>query len=152
MTTRVQLAIWLVIFQLSTGCGTGSSPMPSAPSSVPSAPVVPSIPVQASTAAVFVPNITLSGVAYELVQGERVPIEGVDVYCEPCGESTHNWATTDSKGFYTFTGIWGTSFPIRAGKKGYEDPPGARSASNGAGWRDVVINGDTQFDVQLVKK
>ena len=154
MTKRIQLAVAIVIVQILPGCGSSLPSTPAAPSRIAPSPVAPSIPAIPQTPAGFVPNITLSGTVYEIVQDERVPIEGVDIYCEPCGESTHNWASTDSKGFYTFTGIWGTSFPISAGKKGYEDPPETRSTRNGygAGWRDVVINGDTRFDIQLVRK
>ena len=36
------------------------------------------------------------------------PIEGVDVYCELCGEETHSWSVTDSRGIYSFTGVWTT--------------------------------------------
>lgn len=154
MTKRVQLAVALVIAQLLTGCGGTSWQTPSAPSRVAPAPAASSTPVMTQTPAGFVPNITLSGTVYEIVQDARVPIEGADIYCEPCLELTHSWATTDRNGFYSFTGVWGTYFPISVGKKGYEDPPGTRSTSGfpGSGWRDVTINGDTRFDVQLVRK
>ena len=35
-----------------------------------------------------------------------MPIEGVAVYCELCGEDTHSWSFTDSSGAYSFTGVW----------------------------------------------
>ena len=89
-----------------------------------------------------------------MVQGELVPIQGAEVYCEPCGEGTHTFAYTDSKGFYTFTGVWGNQFSIWVRNDGYQDPPGPMNKGfpSGPGWRDVTINGDTRFDVQLVRR
>ena len=149
MTKIAQLAAALSIVQLLAGCGSGPAPMPSAPS-----PVAPSAPVTPPASPSFAPNVTLSGFVSEIVQGAPVPVEGAGVYCEPCGEGTHTWAYSDSKGFYTFTGIWGNSFSIWVGKDGYQDPPGAMNSGfpRGAGWRDVRISGDTRFDVQLVRK
>src|SRR5207244_1609447 len=42
-------------------------------------------------------DATLSGLVYEVVTAsprQIVGIPGVAVYCEPCGESSHNWAYT----------------------------------------------------------
>ena len=149
MTKRVQLAVTLLIVQLLPGCGARSSSMPAAPS-----PVASSIPTMPLTPTGFSPNITLSGFVSEVAQGVPVPIEGVSVYCEPCGEGTHTFAYTDSKGFYTFTGVWGNQFSILVSKDGYQDPPGPvnKGRPSGPGWRDVTINGDTRFDIQLVRK
>ena len=154
MTKRVQLGIALVIVQFLPGCGGMSSPMPSSPSPVAPSPVASSTPVITQTSAVFAPNITLSGFVSEIVQGVAVPVDGASVYCEPCGEGTHTYASTDSKGFYIFTGIWGNDFSIWIGKDGYQDPAGTVNSGfpRGAGWRDVKISGNTRFDVQLVRK
>jgi hypothetical protein len=134
------------------GCGPETSLQlpPSSPSS-PSE-FVGYVPIQ-PTPVVFAPNITLSDVVFEVAQGAEVPIEGVDVYCEACGEKTHTWASTDKKGFYSFKGVWGTPVSIKVGKDGYQDPPGTTNTPFfGPGWRDVVINGDTRFNVQLARK
>jgi hypothetical protein len=87
-------------------------------------------------------------------------IERVWVYCEQCGESTHNFTYTDSTGNYVFPpGVWDEGrpqFPIRVlfRKEGYKDPAGLPSNTpgnpSGLGWREVVVNGDTRFDVELV--
>ena len=149
MTKKVQLAVALSIVQVLAGCGAGSSSMPSAPS-----PVAPSRPVAPPAPGRFFPNIALSGTVSELVQDRLVPIEKAEVYCEPCGQETHSSAYTDSKGFYTFTGVWGYTFSILVRKDGYQDPPGPvnNGFPSGSGWRTVTINGDTRFDVQLVRK
>jgi hypothetical protein len=129
----------------------------------PYVPTAPSAPVSARPSpepAVYVSDVTLSGVAFEETPTGRAPIEGVRVYCEPCGAETHSDAYTDSNGFYSFTGVWidPAHFPTRLwiSKDGYIDPPGLPKTTppnpSGAGWREVVINGDTQFDVQLVRR
>lgn len=84
------------------------------------------------------------------------------MYCEACGESTHNFAYTDSKGEYVFPrGVWMDrpgSFPIRVsvGKDGYQDPPGLPKTTppnpSGPGWREVLIAGDTRFEIELVAR
>ena len=110
-------------------------------------------------------DATLSGMVFEIVTEsprQIVGIEGVSVYCEQCGESTHNFAYTDSKGEYVFPrGVWTEgrpSFPVRIGvaKDGYQDPPGLPKTTppnpSGPGWREVVINGDTRFEIELVRR
>ena len=93
---------------------------------------------------------------------EILGIEGVVVYCEQCGESTHNFAYTDSAGNYVFPpGVWTEGrpdFPVRLwiSKKGYKDPAGVPPNTppnpSWPGWREVVINGDTRFDAELVRE
>jgi hypothetical protein len=104
-------------------------------------------------------DVILSGVVYESTPAGRVPIQGVDVYCEPCGAETHSWTQTDASGFYSFTGVWDDNgFPIRLwiGKSGYADPAGVPTPTppnpSGAGWREVKVDGDTRFDIELVKR
>ena len=101
-------------------------------------------------------NVTLSGVVSEGTPLGQAPIAGVDVYCELCGAETHTWASTDSNGFYSFTGVWTDAghFPTRISfsKDGYVDPAGLPPNPYGPGWRAVVVNGDTRFDVQLVRR
>ncbi len=92
----------------------------------------------------------------------HVGVEGVSVYCEQCGESSHNFADTDSNGAYVFPrGVWTEgrpSFPIRilVAKDGYQDPAGLPKPTppnpSGPGWREVVIHGDTRFDMELVRR
>jgi hypothetical protein len=103
-------------------------------------------------------DVTLSGTVYEMTPVGRVPIEGVTLYCELCGADTHTWAYTDSTGVYRFTGVWvdGTPTSVHIGKDGYEDPAGVPRPTppnpSRAGWREVMVSGDTRFDVQLVRQ
>src|SRR4051812_26896192 len=89
----------------------------------PQLPTSPSVPVQPAPAPTppigdsVLADATLSGMVYEVVAGSPVGIQGVSVYCEQCGESTHNYAYTDSTGRYVFPhGVWTEgrpTFPIR---------------------------------------
>ena len=109
-------------------------------------------------------GVSLSGVVYELTPTGRTPIAGAIVYCEPCGEETHTFATADDNGFYHFSGdlaraggVWvapGVPTPIAVGyyNKNYEDPPGLPTMRQGPGWREVLIDGDTTFDIELVRR
>jgi hypothetical protein len=103
---------------------------------------------------------TISGVVFEQTVSGRTPIEGVAVYCELCGEATHSWALTDSNGLYAFSGgVWNagafpTSLSVR--KAGYVDPPALPAVTPpnpaGSGWREVMVRGNTRFDMELVKQ
>ena len=98
---------------------------------------------------------TLSGVVFEITTTGETPLEGVDVYCELCGEETHSWSFTDSRGIYSFTGVWttpGVRTPVWFGKEQYTDPPGVPLFFNESGYRQVMVNGDTRFDVELVRR
>ena len=154
--TRIWMACLLLVQGLA-GCG-GSTQTPTAPS-----PPVASQPPAAPGGSVLA-DATLSGMVYEVVAEsprQIVGIEGASVYCEQCGESTHNFAYTDSNGHYVFPrGVWTEgrpSFParIRVAKDGYQDPPGLPKTTppnpSGPGWREVVIDGDTRFDMELVR-
>jgi hypothetical protein len=151
---RIQLGIVIVIAQVLAGCAAdaGRAPVPTAPSSPTPPPSAASVP-QPWPPGPFAPNVTLSGVVFEIVQDAEVPIERVWVYCELCGEETHSGTYTDNKGFYTFKGVWGNAVPILVAKDGYQDPPGTTYASPfGPGSRDVIVNGDTRFNIQLARK
>jgi hypothetical protein len=94
----------------------------------------------------------------------RTPIAKAIVYCELCGKETHTFATADDDGFYRFSGdlasgggVWvvrGVPTPIAVGyyNKDYQDPPGQPPTRQGAGWREVLIDGDTRFDIELVRR
>ena len=70
----------------------------------------------------------------------------------------------DDNGFYHFSGdfasgggVWvtpGIPTDILVGpyNKDYEDPPGLPPSRRGPGWREVLIDGDTRFDIELVRR
>jgi len=159
-------ALCLLVLGLA-GCN-DSVPIATAPSPPPPLPVTAVPP--ATPTPVFPPRfvltaVVLSGVVTEVTPRGTVPIADVYVYCEPCGQETHTFALTDANGVYRFPGdpamgggVWlapGTVTQIRVTKDGYQDPPGLPALTGPIrepGWRDVWIDGDTRFDVQLVRR
>ena len=107
----------------------------------------------AAPATYHVAEVTLSGVVYEMTPTGMVPIEGVDVYCEPCGEETQHVGVHGFKrvlqlrrcGSARARTPWvnaGTTL-IWVGKDGFADPPGHTTSysaepSTGPGWREVT--------------
>ena len=131
-----------------------TSPTSAAPSLPPAPPPAAPPPVNAN------PTLTpggLSGVVSELTADGLLPIEGVELYCDACGEFGHTWVTTDASGAYDFGGggIWlypgSPRTTILVHKDGYDDPGGSPGPLQ---WsqRYVTINGDTRFNFQLVRR
>ena len=104
--------------------------------------------------------VALFGVITETTPTGDAPIAGVTVYCDLCGEKGHTWTETGADGSYRFSGdlgagggIWlySNQTTIWVGKDGYQDPPGT-SWGTGTGWKQVQIDGDTRFDMRLVRQ
>ena len=165
-STRTRNAAACLILLLGVaGCDDATAVMP-APSQLPTSAQLPApTPPQPQPTASILRDATLSGRVYEVVTDSPRTIAGIEgawVYCEQCGESTHNWALTDAKGDYVFPkGVWDEtrpSFPIRisVSKDGYGEPAGTPRPTppnpSGPGWREVVINGDTRFEIELVRR
>ena len=147
------------------GCGTSDPPATLlTPSPLPPQAAAPAPAPRPSFPPGTLSGVSLSGVVYELTPTGRTPIARAVVYCELCGEVTHTFATADDHGFYHFSGdlakgggVWvvpGVPTPIAVGyyNKDYEDPPGLPAVSHGPGWREVLIKGDTRFDIELVRR
>ena len=171
--TVVQL-ILLLLAQGALACdgsgGAGSLPSPAAPSVVSPAPVAPCIAPETFYGCSYSRvGASLSGMVYEVTPAGPVGIPGAAVYCEACGATTHTWATADGSGFYRFSGdlangggIWlsqGFLTAIYVLQRGYQDPLGLPPlrgplfhTPSGPGWREVSIEGDTRFDIELVRQ
>jgi hypothetical protein len=165
MRHRTQFLAGVLLLALGLGdCGgSDSSPTLLTPSPLPPQTIVPAPPASS-----FPPGtlrgVSLSGVVYELTPTGRTPIVRAVVYCELCGKETHTFATADENGFYRFSGdlaigggVWvvpGVPTPIAVGyyNKDFEDPPGLPVLRQGPGWREVQIDGDTRFDIELVRR
>ena len=144
------------------GCGGSDSPAtPLTPSPPPPQAPVPSPSFPPGT----LRGVSLSGVVYELTPTGRRPIPKAYVYCEACSEQTHMFVLADEGGFYQFSGdvasgggVWltpGVPTDVAVGgsyNPDYEDPPGLTRARRGPGWREVLIDGDTRFDIELVRR
>jgi hypothetical protein len=91
---------------------------------------------------------TLSGVVFEILGAERVPIAGVSVYCDSCGSPFgHTFTETDAAGAFSFG--WANNGPTRllVSKDGYRlSTPGGSTGSIVA-----PVNGSTRFDIELVR-
>ncbi len=95
----------------------------------------------------------LSGIVFEVTPGGQVPIEGVQIYCDSCGSPVgHTYVYTDADGFYRLP--WSTNgvHPLLVTKAGYEifDPSGP--LRDPFGGINATVQGDTRFDVRLVKR
>jgi hypothetical protein len=89
---------------------------------------------------VFPPGTpTLSGMITELTPAGPIPVEGVKVY----RSMTTGWqdTTTDKNGFYRMFGMFDGTGAVSVIKEGFQTER-----------RDVLINGDTRFDIALVRQ
>jgi len=77
-------------------------------------------------------------------------ISGVISAVTPTGLKT---ATTDKNGFYSVPGLYpGKNNFIWAANDGFEDPFPAHYPENSEGGRAITIDGDSRFDIQLVRR
>lgn len=151
---------------LASGCDRPSV-QPAAPSPIPPPlAVLPTAPVDFVYGPGYsLTGVSLAGVVYELTSTGRSPIEGASVYCDACGAYGHSGTKTDGNGYYSFSGnlasgggIWLSSGLTRliVSKPGYRDPPDLPALSirvtDPSGFREVAIQGDTRFDILLVRQ
>lgn len=146
----VATAVMLAAFALA--CGDGNTTGPLRPT--PPAPPAPPTPLPPPTL------YTLSGVVFEVTSAGNVPVEAVEVYCEPCGPPEgHSLRHTDANGVYSFDGgggVYPSTISMLIAKKGYLLPGQPdQSGPNEDGWMgilSVTIAGDTRFDIQIIRK
>lgn len=112
-------------------------------------------PVPVPVAAPAQPPVahTLSGVVFESTASGRVPVAGVHVYCDGCGSPVgHTSVFTAGDGLYSFGWAYNSVLPLLVQKEGYTVVGATDVLSNGMSRRLVTINGDTQFDIELVRR
>lgn len=98
------------------------------------------------------PTYTLSGMVSEVTPTGQVPVEDVDVYCDSCGDGGHTSAYTDRNGFYSFPAVYAGITPLIVRKTGYEVIDRTPTYPDGSTRTDATVNGDTRFDIQLVRR
>jgi hypothetical protein len=169
MTNRTPLGFLLFVLAAGlAGCNGDSLPPPTAPTTVQPPPTPPT----PSFSGYHVADVELSGVVYEMTPTGRVPIAGVRVTDYFHVHRAHS-GVTNSQGFFSFGSVWvcpcswapwvdGGITSIWVDKDGYEAPAGQPASVFERGLdpnvrrdlrlRDVTINGDTQFDIELVKR
>jgi len=90
------------------------------------------------------PTYTLSGVVFERTLTGTALIEDVEVYCDGCGSPYgHTFLHTGADGVYSFSYTYSGTNPLLISKAGY-------AAS--AGSTRPMVNGDTRFDIELVRR
>jgi hypothetical protein len=98
-------------------------------------------------------SFTLSGVVFEITAAGQAPIEGVEIYCDSCGSPEgHTFVHTDAAGFYSLAWTRNGVHLLFVTKAGYAlfDPTGTLRDADGR--IPATVNGNTRFDVQLVKR
>lgn len=137
-------ALFLTV--LTSACNGGGPTSPTSQTSPP--PQTP--PPPAATPVILIG--TLSGVVFEVTSAGNAPVESVQVYCDACGLG-HASTYTDGNGAYSFTDVQTAVYPLLVAKQGYDlaKPTGPA----GGGWLgsiNVQVNGDTRFDIELVRR
>lgn len=116
-------------------------------------PSIPTVPTPPSPGLPSTVTYSLSGVVFEITETGRIPIEGVELYCDSCGSPDgHTLVTTDADGTYRLDWTANGVHPLFVTKAGYEifDPAG--TLRDALGRINVTVRGDTVFDVQLVRR
>ena len=95
----------------------------------------------------------LSGVVFEITDAGRVPLEGVELYCDSCGSPDgHTYVHTNADGFYSLEWTANGVHRLFVSKAGYQifDPTG--TLLDAIGRIGATVRGDTAFDVRLVRR
>ena len=97
---------------------------------------------------------------FEVTSAGNMPLQGVEVYCEPCGPPDgHSSRMTGADGVYSFDGAGGVAngqIQMLLFKRGYKlpDQPDL-SGPNGDLWMGIVtvtVAGETRFNIEIVQK
>ena len=171
MANRTHTEFLLVLIVAGLASCERASPSPTAPSTV--RPQQPPGPASSGRDTYSVADVNLSGVVYEVTPMGRVPIEGVRVQSDYFHVFPSPEVVTDSNGFFSFRRVWVCACSwapwvdagitsIYVDKDGYEVPAGQPGSVFGRRLdsdvrpdlrlRDVPINGDTRFDIELVRR
>jgi hypothetical protein len=141
---RCLFSVASVIVLLSACDSKNRLPSPTSPSPPsPSSPTSPAAPA---------PTYTLSGVVFEMTATGRTPIQEVSVYCDSCGDPLgHTFSDTDANGFYSFSWTANGRTALIVRKDGYR-LAGDLPAGPVDGWIVAAVDGDTRFDIELVRR
>jgi hypothetical protein len=142
-----QLPVVLLLFIAIGFCGCGSSTGPTLPSAPPA--VAPAPVPQPGPQSTY----TLSGVVSELTPAGQVPVQDVRLYCDSCGSPVgHTFTSSDVNGFYSFSWAQNGVHPLLVWKEGYDVIDPTRTLADGRAVKNATVNGDTRFDIQMVRR
>ena len=142
-TSRLVAAVVMTLTV--AACGDGNGPVPAATAPTPTT-------APRSTFALF-------GVASEMTPTGIVPVEGVMMQVMSCDPSTRGGCggnglisngTTNAQGAYIVDGVYPGAAVVWVSKTGFHLPEGVKADGEGA--QTVMVNGDTRFDVRLVRR
>ena len=95
----------------------------------------------------------LSGVVFEITSSGRVAVAGVQLACDSCGSpADHTFISTDAGGRYSFAGLMNGMHQLQVWKLGYAlaDPAGTHGSR--VEYINTTVDGDTQFDIEVVRR
>ena len=154
-TRPFAMGIAIVLATLVVACGSDDTPpIPIAPTP-PQTPSAPTPPAPAPRTL-----YTLAGVVFEVTSAGNMPLQGVEVYCEPCGPPDgHSSRMTGADGVYSFDGVGGVAsgnIQMLLHKRGYVLPNQPdMSGPNGDNWMGsvtVTVAGDTRFNIEIIRR
>ena len=150
--TRIPTAIVTVgLTAVLLACGSASSTGVTSPTPLPAASGA--LPAASGALQTGGPLYMLSGVAFEVTPAGNVPLDDVQVYCDSCGfPDGHSWRHTDDKGEYSFNEVFNGPNSLMVSKAGYKLPKPVQTYRDGANSILAIVNGDTRFDIELVRQ
>ena len=98
-------------------------------------------------------HYVLSGLVFEMTANGKRAVEGVQLYCDSCGSPFgHTFTSTDAGGRYQFAWSLDGQHPLQVWKDGYALAQPEGSDANAAKHVTANVHGDTQFDIEVVRR
>jgi hypothetical protein len=141
----------LSVFSLVVAIGISGCGAPTHPTSpiAPQTAIVPPAVPQPATQSTY----TLSGVVSELTPAGTMPAAGVQLYCDSCGSPDgHTFTSSDDNGFYSFSWARNGVHSLLVWKDGYVVIGPTGMLSDGTAVQNATVDGDTRFDIQIVRR
>jgi len=141
---------WIAAFLAAAtfvGGGCESAATPTSPSVI--------APAQTFTPVPVVPTRTyiLSGLVFEMTASGRRAVEGVELYCDSCGSPVgHTFTASDARGRYQFEWSMDGRHPLQLWSDGYALANPTGSYGGRVEYVTATVNGDTQFDIEVVRR
>lgn len=95
----------------------------------------------------------LSGVVFEITPSGRVVVEDVHLYCDSCGSPVgHTFTSSDAEGHYSFAWSMNGVHQIQVWKDGYALMRPDGTYGKLTEYVNAKVNGDTQVDIEVVRR